>query len=64
LFNDGAPYDEDKPGLGLSAMIERVRLLGGEMSIGRPPAAMGVSPSGKPWGCELIIIMPFSLGGG
>ncbi|WP_036716456.1 sensor histidine kinase, partial [Paenibacillus darwinianus] len=28
LFNDGAPYDEDKPGLGLSAMIERVRLLG------------------------------------
>ena len=64
LFNDGSSYGGAKPGTGLSALMERVRLLGGEMSIGTPPAAMGLSPSGKPWGCELIIVMPFAIAGG
>ncbi len=58
LLNDGLSYGDAKPGFGLSAMMERVHLLGGEMTVGQPPAHAGKSEAGRPWGCALAITLP------
>ncbi|XID92905.1 sensor histidine kinase [Paenibacillaceae bacterium WGS1546] len=53
LVSDGEPYGSAVPGFGLSSMIERVKLLGGEVAI-RSSADAG----GRPVGCELSIDLP------
>lgn|GEM_PF-672359 len=49
LSNDGEPYGASKPGFGLSAMMERVHLLGGTVSIGEMEEGIG---------CRLLIRLP------
>lgn len=49
LSNDGEPYGASKPGFGLSAMMERVHLLGGTVSIGEMEERIG---------CRLLILLP------
>jgi len=58
LLNDGLSFGNAKPGFGLSAMMERVHLLGGELTVGQPSAQNGISPAGRPWGCALAITLP------
>ncbi|MFC4597402.1 sensor histidine kinase [Cohnella hongkongensis] len=53
LISDGKPYGSAVPGFGLSAMIERVRLLGGEVDI-----RSSADADGAPIGCELSIDLP------
>ncbi|MFS0724752.1 histidine kinase [Paenibacillus sp. 1P07SE] len=53
LVSDGKPFGEAVPGFGLSSMMERVELLGGEVSIG---SARG--SDGAPEGCQLSIDLP------
>lgn len=55
LRNDGLPYGTSMPGFGLSAMMERVQLLGGRMDIGS-----GQDADGTPVGCELVLTLPHS----
>lgn len=55
LVNDGLPFGSETPGFGLTAMMERVELLGGSVAI-RSSAA----PDGSPAGCELAIVIPLS----
>lgn len=57
LVNDGIPFGDSKPGFGLSAMMERVQLLGGHMEIGS-----ATNEHGEPNGCELIIALPLAGG--
>ncbi|MBB3112238.1 two-component system sensor histidine kinase ChiS [Paenibacillus phyllosphaerae] len=54
LTNDGEAYGNAKPGFGLSAMMERVHLLGGtvDISSGRDPR------TGEVAGCVLLIRLP------
>lgn len=54
LASDGQPYGASKPGFGLSAMMERVHLLGGIVTIGE--AEPGV-------GCRLVIMLPLEKTG-
>ncbi|SFB09409.1 Signal transduction histidine kinase [Cohnella sp. OV330] len=49
LVSNGEPYGASKPGFGLSAMMERVHLLSGTVTIGE--AAPGI-------GCRLRIMLP------
>jgi two-component system sensor histidine kinase ChiS len=51
LANDGLPYADEKPGFGLTAMMERIHLLGGTVAIEQ--AAPGA-------GCLLSIALPLS----
>lgn len=51
LANDGLPYANGKPGFGLTAMMERIHLLGGTVEIG--PVAPGA-------GWLLSIALPIS----
>lgn len=53
LVSDGEPYGSAVPGFGLSSMIERVKLLGGEVAI-----RSSADASGRPVGCELSIDLP------
>ncbi len=53
LWNDGMPYAHAKPGFGLTAMTERIRLLGGTLSVRSSENA-----DGEPAGCELAISLP------
>ena len=53
LVNDGEPYGSAVPGFGLSSMIERVKLLGGRVSI-----RSSADADGNPAGCELSIDLP------
>ncbi|MBO9598738.1 MAG: hypothetical protein J7559_13090 [Cohnella sp.] len=57
LANDGIPFGDSKPGFGLTAMMERVQLLGGQMTIGS-----AMDEHGEPIGCELAIALPLSGG--
>ncbi|MEK0317019.1 ATP-binding protein [Cohnella sp. 56] len=49
LRSDGAPYGSAKPGFGLSAMMERVHLLGGTVTVGEADPGVG---------CRLLILLP------
>ncbi|CAI6083586.1 ATP-binding protein [Cohnella sp. JJ-181] len=49
LVSDGEPYGAAKPGFGLSAMMERVHLLSGTVSIGEAESGVG---------CRLVILLP------
>ncbi|MFD2328634.1 ATP-binding protein [Cohnella sp. GCM10020058] len=49
LVSDGEPYGASKPGFGLSAMMERVHLLGGTVTIGEAEPGIG---------CRLVIMLP------
>jgi two-component system sensor histidine kinase ChiS len=51
LSNDGLPYANGKPGFGLTAMMERIHLLGGTVEIG---------PASPASGCLLSITLPIS----
>ncbi|RKP53039.1 hypothetical protein D7Z26_14975 [Cohnella endophytica] len=53
LWNDGMPFGNAKPGFGLTTMMERIHLLGGEITIG---SAQGEDD--QPIGCELVIALP------
>jgi len=55
LVNDGEPYGSAVPGFGLSSMIERVKLLGGGVSV-----RSSVDTAGNPFGCELSIDVPLA----
>jgi len=55
LMNDGEPFGSAVPGFGLSSIVERVELLGGEVFIGS-----SADPEGKPAGCELSIHLPLN----
>ncbi len=57
LVNDGVPFGDSKPGFGLTAMMERVQLLGGRMQIG---SSMDIH--GESTGCELVIDLPLAGG--
>lgn len=58
LVSDGEPLGSAEPGFGLGSMMERVNLLGGEMSF-----RSSVSAEGAPMGCELSIALPLSPAG-
>lgn len=58
LDNDGAPFGDAKLGFGLTAMMERVQLLGGAVEIG-PTAGAGVE-GGPGYGCRLAIQLPYT----
>lgn len=49
LVNDGFPFADAKPGFGLTAMMERVHLLGGSVEI---------RPDSPDSGCRLVITLP------
>ncbi|GIO11192.1 hypothetical protein J19TS2_07470 [Cohnella xylanilytica] len=57
LANDGLPFDGSKPGFGLSAMMERVHLLGGDIRIapGEPGSDLD---DGMRVGCRLELRLP------
>jgi len=57
LTNDGVPFGDSKPGFGLTAMMERVQLLGGRMEIGS-----SMDERGEPSGCKLHIVLPLAGG--
>lgn len=57
LMNDGVPFGNSKPGFGLTAMMERVQLLGGRMEIGS-----SMDEHGEPIGCKLHIVLPLAGG--
>ncbi|MBD2865679.1 sensor histidine kinase [Paenibacillus oceani] len=53
LISDGEPFGSAVPGFGLTAMMERVELLGGEVYI-----RSSADADGTPMGCELSIRLP------
>ncbi|MFB9275678.1 sensor histidine kinase [Cohnella cellulosilytica] len=53
LWNDGKPFADARPGFGLTAMTERIHLLGGALSVRSSENA-----DGEPMGCELAITLP------
>lgn len=53
LVSDGQPFGAALPGFGLSSMIERIRLLGGDVGI-----SSSDDGAGGPCGCELTITLP------
>lgn len=53
LISDGEPFGSAVPGFGLSSMMERVELLGGEVDI-----RSSADSAGAPMGCELTIRLP------
>lgn len=55
LTSDGVPYGSAVPGFGLSSMMERVELLGGEVYI-----RSSSDQDGVPMGCELSISLPLN----
>ncbi|PYI50875.1 ATP-binding protein [Paenibacillus flagellatus] len=66
LSNDGLPFADAKPGFGLTAMMERVHLLGGSVRIGPASPAAGDEgePDGGADGCRLAVTLPVTGGGG
>ncbi|WP_135557125.1 ATP-binding protein [Paenibacillus cymbidii] len=64
LVNDGVVYGSSRPGFGLTALMERVHLLGGTVRIGAadaaelPAASGGAAAAGNPAGCALTITLP------
>lgn len=64
LVNDGVVYGSSRPGFGLTALMERVHLLGGTVRIGAadgaelPAASGGTAAAGRPAGCVLAITLP------
>lgn len=55
LINNGEPYGTAVPGFGLSAMMERVKLLGGRVNV-----RSSADADGNPVGCELSIDLPLA----
>lgn len=53
LISDGEPFGSAVPGFGLSSMMERVELLGGEVHI-----RSSADRDGSPVGCDLSIRLP------
>jgi len=72
LTNDGIPYAGAKPGFGMTAMMERVQLLGGIVEIGpdsteSPDLCAGADDGGSfkssadvHTGCQLVIKLPIA----
>lgn len=53
LISDGEPFGTAVPGFGLSSMMERIELLGGEVHI-----RSSADQEDRPMGCELSIRLP------
>ncbi|WP_068606224.1 ATP-binding protein [Paenibacillus swuensis] len=68
LRNDGESYGDAKPGFGLTAMMERVHLLGGTVDIGSSASMGAMAPtadgadslSAQQQGCLLALTLPLS----